>query len=96
MIKKEEKEIKNQKSVFGSIFSFIGFRSEYFDSEWSFAQYHLDYKGKSLVAFSKKNNNIIIVNYDGKYFLGEFDENLGKECKTSTEKNFLHIENNFL
>ena len=90
-VKNEQNIVQNQKSIFGTITSFLGIQSEYLNSEWSFAQYHLDYKGKSVVSFYNKDS-IIVLNTDGKYYLGEFDINNGGECSTAIESNFLEIE----
>ena len=90
-VKNEQNIVQNQKSIFGTITSFLGIQSEYLNSEWSFAQYHLDYKGKSVVSFYNKDS-IIVLNTDGKYYLSEFDINNGGECSTAIESNFLEIE----
>ena len=89
-VKNEQNIVQNQKSIFGTITSFLGIQSEYLNSEWSFAQYHLDYKGKSVVSFYNKDS-IIVLNTNGKYYLGEFDINNGGECSTAIESNFLEI-----
>lgn len=92
-VKNEENEVQNQKSVFGAIANFIGFKNEYLNSEWSFAQYHLDLKEKSVISFSNiKINNIIVLTLDGQYYQGEFDEKAGGECSTSLNKDFTKID----
>jgi WD40 repeat protein len=92
-IKNEQNETQNQKSMIGSFFGFLGFNSQYLNSEWSFAQYHLNLKTKSVIAFKTLSlNNIIVLTYDGKYKLGVFDEKAGGEFSTSLSKNFLKLE----
>ena len=92
-IKNEQNETQNQKSMIGSFFGFLGFNSQYLNSEWSFAQYHLNLKTKSVIAFKTLSlNNIIVLTYDGKYKLGVFDEKTGGEFSTSLSKNFLKLE----
>ena len=91
-VKNEQNVVQNQKSIFGTITSFFGIQSEYLNSEWSFAQYRLDYKGKSIMSFCNDSNNIIVLTYDGKYYLGQYDHNSGGECSTCIKKDFLQIE----
>ena len=74
-----------------AITSFFGIHSEYLNSEWSFAQYRLDYKGKSIISFFDKDS-IIVLTSKGKYYLGEFNINLGGECSTSIKSDFIQIE----
>ena len=94
-IKNEQNVVQNQKSIFGTITSFFGIQSDYLNSEWSFAQYRLDYKGKSVISFLNEDS-IIVLTTDGKYYIGEFNKNTGGECSTSLELDFLQfeIENN--
>ena len=93
IVKDEQNEVQNQKSVFGYIANFIGFKNEYLNSEWSFAQYHLELKSKSVISFNGLNlKNIIVLTLDGKYYLGEFDEKAGGECSTSLTKEFTKID----
>jgi WD40 repeat protein len=93
-IKKEGgQEVQNQKSVFGTVVSFLGIQNEYLNSEWSFAQYRLTYKGKSMVAFNPDNNtSVIVVTEDGNYYQGEFKAKSGGECSTSLTKKYLSME----
>lgn len=93
IVKDEQNEVQNQKSVFGYIANFIGFKNEYLNSEWSFAQYHLELKSKSVISFNGLNlKNIIVLTLDGKYYLGEFDEKAGGECSTSLTKEYTKID----
>lgn len=92
-VKNEEKEGQNQKSIFGTVVSFFGIQNEYLNSEWSFAQYRLPYKGKSVVSFNPDNTpSVIVITYDGNYHQGSFDVNNGGECQTCLEKNILKLE----
>ena len=87
-----KQDVQNQKSVFGTVVSFLGIQNEYLNSEWSFAQYRLTYKGKSMVAFNPDNNtSVIVVTQDGKYYQGEFKAKSGGECSTSLTKNYLEM-----
>ena len=90
-IKNEINFVQNQKSIFGTITSFFGIHSEYLNSEWSFAQYRLDYKGKSIISFFDKDS-IIVLTSKGKYYLGEFNINIGGECSTSIQSDFIQNE----
>ena len=92
-VKNDENETQNQKSIIGKFVGFFGFNNQYLNSEWSFAQYHLSLKSKSVIAFKTLSfNNIIVLTYDGKYKLGVFDEKVGGEFSTSLSKNFLELE----
>lgn len=92
-INNEQNEVQNQKSVLGSIVSFFGFKNDYLNSEWSFAQYHLYLKERSVVSFNNLNtNNIIVLTLDGQYYQGVFDEKAGGECSTSLQKDFTKID----
>ena len=94
-IKNEQNETQNQKSMIGSFFGFLGINSQYLNSEWSFAQYHLNLKSKSVIAFKTLSlNNIIVLTYDGEYKLGMFDEKSGGEFSTSLAKNLFEKEKN--
>lgn len=89
----ETQEVQNQKSVFGTVVSFLGIQNEYLNSEWSFAQYRLTYKGKSIVAFNPENNtSVIVITEEGNYYQGEFKPKSGGECSTSLTKNYLLME----
>ena len=90
-VKNEKNVVQNQKSIFGTITSFFGIQSEYLNSEWSFSQYRLDYKGKSVISFFN-DDNIIVLTFNGKYYLGEFNINKGGECTTSLERDFLQMK----
>ena len=91
--KEKENEKHNQKSIFGAVVSYFGIKNEYLNSEWSFAQYRLNFKDKSIVSFyPNNNNNIIILTYDGIYHQGSFDPKTGGECTKILEKNFLKME----
>ncbi len=81
---KEAKKVehKNPKSAF----KFMKGLFSYFSSEWSFAQFRIP-DAKSVVAFGPEDKNVIIVvSYDGKYYLAEFDSNTGGDCHKLTER----------
>jgi WD40 repeat protein len=86
-------EAQNQKSVIGSFVSFLGIQNEYLNSEWSFAQYRLPYKEKTLVSFAPDNTpNVIVLTYDGMYHQGEFDPKIGGDCQDCLTQNYLKLE----
>lgn len=88
-----ENEAQNQKSIFGTVVSFFGIQNEYLNSEWSFAQYRLTYKDKSIVSFCPDNTpSVIVLTSDGVYHQGAFDPKVGGEMTTSLERNFLELE----
>ena len=58
---------------------------KYFNSEWSFAQFHLN-SPKSICTFGP-DNSIIVVSNDGKYYQATFDPKTGGECTKIQEKN---------
>ena len=94
-IKNDEKnnEVQNQKSYIGSVISFLGYQSQYLNSEWSFAKYRLNCKDRSIVCFSPDNSSsVIVITSDGYYHQGTFDPKVGGEGSTSLEKNILELE----
>ena len=92
-VKNEQNEVQNQKSVLGYIANFIGFKNEYLNSEWSFAQYHLQLTSRSVISFNSMNfKSIYVLTLDGKYYQGEFDEKAGGECSTSLSKDYIKID----
>ena len=93
IVKNEQSEAQNQKSIFGTITSFFGIQSEYLNSEWSFAQYHLQLTSRSVISFNSMNfKSIYVLTLDGKYYQGEFDEKAGGECSTSLSKDYIKID----
>lgn len=86
-------EAQNQKSVFGTVANFFGIQNEYLNSEWSFAQFRLPYKEKTLISFGSDNgHNVVILTYDGMYYLAEFDPKNGGECQNALTQNYLKFE----
>lgn len=51
----------------------------YFNSEWSFAQFRVS-DNRTKTAFSSDSSQIIIISYDGNYYIASFDEVNGGEC----------------
>ena len=92
-VKNEKQEAQNQKSIIGTFVSFLGIQNEYLNSEWSFAQYRLNFKEKSIVSFSPDSaQNVIVLTSDGYYHQGSFDPKIGGDCPTVLEKSFLDLE----
>ncbi|MCQ2818257.1 MAG: hypothetical protein MJ252_13400 [archaeon] len=84
-------EPKNHKSVFGKLTSFFGFEKNYFNSEWSYAQFRIN-DLKSICAFGP-DNSLIVVSSEGNYYQATFDPKIGGECMKTQEKNiFNHSE----
>ena len=89
----KENEKKNQKSIFGNVVSFLGFQNEYLNSEWSFSQFRLPCKEKNIISFNQERDDIIVVvTLNGKYYQGIFDTKKGGECQTSLEKEIWNME----
>ena len=89
----EENEVKNQKSFFGNVVSFIGLQNEYLNSEWSFAKYRLPSKEKNIIGFNKKSEDlIIVVTENGKYYQSKFNNKTIGECSTCFEEEILKME----
>ena len=89
----EKNEIKNQKSFFGNVVSFLGFQNEYLNSEWSFAQYRLPIKEKNIVSFSHEYDDIIfVITLNGKYYQGKFDTKNKGEIQTCLEGEIWNME----
>ena len=87
------KEIYGEKSADAknptSVFKFMKGIIPYFKSEWSFAQFRIP-ESRSLVAFGPADKFcIIVVTYNGKYYLAEFDPKVGGDCHKLTDKMIL-------
>ncbi len=75
-----------------SMFKFMKGLFSYFSSEWSFAQFRIP-DSKAVVAFGPEDKNcLIVVTYDGKYYLAEFDPKTGGDCHKLVEKPFSGVE----
>ena len=81
-------EPKNHKSVFGKLTSFFGFEKNYFNSEWSYAQFRIN-DLKSICAFGP-DNSLIVVSSEGNYYQASFDPKTGGECMKIQEKNIFN------
>lgn len=62
-----------------------GFVPKYFESEWSFAQVR-GIESRSICAFSKDNNKIIVIGADGTYIVASVEEG---ECPRISTTKFL-------
>ena len=85
----EENTISNKKSMFGNFANFFGMGKKYFNSEWSFAQFKVN-SNKTICTFGK-DNTIIVVSNDGKYYKASFDPKVGGECKKIDEQSIFKI-----
>lgn len=91
---KKNNSTDNQKSILGSITSYLGIQSEYLNSEWSFAQFHLSHKGKNIVTFYPGYNQyLIVITSDGNYYLLLYNQKEGGECSITLKQNFLLFSN---
>jgi hypothetical protein len=80
----EQKEFKNPKSKF----SFMKSVLPYFNSEWSFAQFRVS-DNRTKTAFTSDGSNIIIISYDGNYYMASFDDINGGECTKQLQTKFI-------
>lgn len=72
-----------------SIFNFMKGIIPYFKSEWSLAKFRIP-ESRSVIAFGPPDKcYVIVVTYDGKYYLTEFDPKTRGGCHRITEKHFM-------
>ena len=84
---------KNQKSILGNVVKYLGFKNEYLSSEWSFAQYRLTCKEKNIISFChEKDDIIIVITLNGKYYQGIFDTKKKGEIQTNLEGEIWNME----
>ena len=84
---------KNQKSILGNVVKYLGFKNEYLSSEWSFAQYRLTCKEKNIISFNhEKDDIIIVITLNGKYYQGIFDKKKKGEIQTNLEGEIWNME----
>ena len=84
---------KNQKSILGNVVKYLGFKNEYLSSEWSFAQYRLTCKEKNIISFNhEKDDIIIVITLNGKYYQGIFDTKKKGEIQTNLEGEIWNME----
>lgn len=92
---KKDSVVQNKKSIFSSITSYIQTDYlNYFKSEWSFAQCHIDYKGRNFANFCDDNNIIVVLTDEGKYIRAKIPESKSGECKIIEKKDYFYMENN--
>ena len=60
----------------------------YFNSEWSFAQFRVS-DNRTKTAFSSDCSSIIIISYEGNYYMASFDEANGGECSKQIQSKFI-------
>ena len=78
-------KIENKTSGLKWLPNFLG--GEFFNSEWSFSQVRINDQ-RSICSFGK-DNTIIIVSTDGKYYKAKIDIEKGGECKIIQEENLI-------
>lgn len=82
-------DIKNRTSVFGFMKGII----PYFNSVWSLSKFRIP-ESRSVVAFGPPDKCcIIVITYDGKYYLAEFDPKGPGDCIKLAEKQFMDSSN---
>ena len=79
-------EPKNKKSILGKITNFFNMKKNYFDSEWSFAQFRIQ-DSQAICSFGD-NNLIVVIGNSGRYYQASFDPKVGGECTKVLESNF--------
>lgn len=86
---KENEGVKNPKSYFSSIGSYLNIKNDYLTNEWSFAQCHIDSKGKNLSNFVGEDNTFVVITSNGMYYRGNFLPSKGGECEILQKKDYL-------
>lgn len=81
----EDGEVKNQVSFLSKITKLFNKNSQtYFDSEWSFAKFKI--KETKCIGSFGKDNNLIIITANGKYYQAQFDTKNGGDCIKKNEQ----------
>ncbi|MCL7030923.1 hypothetical protein MKW94_030661 [Papaver nudicaule] len=75
-----------------SLPSLKGVPPNYFHSNWSGAQFHLNELSQYIVAFGHQNNTVVILGMDGSFYRCQFDPVNGGEMKQLEFSNFLKPE----
>lgn len=87
----ESGEVKNQVSFLSKITKLFNKNSQtYFDSEWSFAKFRI--KETKCISSFGKDNNLIIITANGKYYQAQFDTKNGGDCIKKNEQ-ILYFDN---
>ena len=89
---KENEGVKNPKSFLSSIGSYLNIQNDYLKNEWSFAQFHIESKGKYITNFVGDNNIFVILTNDGLYYRVKYNPSTGEECKILQQEKYLFIE----
>ena len=89
---KKNEGAKNPKSFLSSIGSYLNIQNDYLKNEWSFSQYHIDFKGKNIVSFCPESNNFVVLTENGMYYRSCFSPSNGGECGTVQKKDYLYLE----
>lgn len=89
---KKNEGVQNPKSFLSSLSSYLNIQNDYLKNEWSFAQYHIDYKGKNIVSFCSEINNFVVLTENGMYYRSCFSPSTGGECGTIQKKEYLNLE----
>ena len=79
-------EPKNKKSILGKITNFFNIKKNFFDSEWSFAQFSIQ-DTQAICSFGD-SNLIVVIGNSGRYYQATFDPKVGGQCTKVLESNF--------
>ena len=79
-------EPKNKKSILGKITNFFNIKKNFFDSEWSFAQFRIQ-DTQAICSFGD-SNLIVVIGNSGRYYQATFDPKVGGQCTKVLESNF--------
>ena len=93
-INKENEGTKNPKSFLSSLGSYLNIQNDYLNNEWSFAQLHIDSKGKSISNFVGEDNTFVVLVDNGYYYRSNFTPSTSGECSILQKKEFLFLESN--
>ena len=91
---KENEGVKNPKSYLSSLGSYLNIKNDYLSNEWSFAQLHIDSKGKSISHFVGEDNTFVVLVDNGYYYRSSFTPSTSGECSVLQKKEFLFLESN--
>jgi hypothetical protein len=65
--------------------------SNYFESEWSFAKFRVK-DAKTICAFGKDENTLVVLNADGTYYVASFNSVTGGDCVMVDQQQVVMLE----
>ena len=85
---------ENTKSIFSSFLSTLGINNNYINSEWSFAQYKLNYKGKNICTFINNCvDKVVVFTETGYFYVAQFNSEEGGACQEIFSANLFALVN---